>query len=165
MIRKLPNGAPNSTNSKYYYLIRSELINNDNTTRKVPNGATVTQFFKKKFQFRKQLQWKLPLIHSTFQGNEGNKTVPQLQWIKSKLNDVKDQLNDIPLDAWSKFTAKRDPSSAISWYIRTEIKAEFVTKAWCKMFECVNAYPILKVQNHGDINSVSNYSLPMFYIQ
>ncbi len=78
-----------------------------------------------------------------------------MQWIKRELNDTKDKLNDYPLDAWSKFTAKRDPSSAIAWFLRNEVKAEFVTKAWCKFYEVLSAYPIVKVTSQKEFNSVS----------
>lgn len=148
--------------SKYYYLKRSEPKSTNDCdnqptkkTGKFSKCATVKQFFKKKFQFRKQLHWKLPLISIIFNALEKNQTVPQLRWIKNELNNKKDELNDYPLDIWSKFTAKRDPSSAIAWFIRNEVKAEFVTKAWCKFYECLSAYPIVKVDSHGEFNSVS----------
>lgn len=144
---------PIVTKSKYYYLTRSEPKLTHDQTEKPPNIATAKTFFKKKFQFRKQLHWKLPLI---INDTEKNKTVPQLIAIKNELNHVKDKLNDIPLDAWSKYTAKRDPSSAIAWFIRNEIKAEFVTKAWCKIFECLAGYSLVKVDNSGAFNSVRN---------
>lgn len=146
-----------ASKSKYYYLKRSEPDWENQPTKKtgkLSNCATVKKFFKKKFQFCKQLHWKLPLINTIFDGNERNQTVPQLQWVKKELNNTKDKLNDYPLERWSKFTAKRDPSSAIAWFIRNEVKAEFVTKAWCKFYECLSAYPIVKVNSHGEFNSV-----------
>lgn len=149
--------SPVTIKRKYYYLKRSEpnfVVNPLNVTVKPPTAVTAKTFFEKKFQFRKQLHWKLPLI---VDDKEKNKTVPQLQPIKNELNDVKNKLNDIPLDAWSKYTAKRDPSSAISWFVRSEIKAEFVTKAWCKFWECLRAYSLVKVDNRGEFNSVRNY--------
>lgn len=151
------------TKTKYYYLIRSEpKIINDQVnlqTRKLSNSETAKRFFKKKFQFRKQLHWKLPLVNDAFNGNEKNQTVPQLQWIKNELNDIKNKLNSIPLSSWSKYTAKRDPSSAIAYAIRNDIRAEFVTKAWCKFYEIVSAYPLVKVDNSGKFNSVRNIDL------
>lgn len=147
--------------SKYYCLKRSDpkLKDCDQLTKKtgkvLANGATVNKFFKKKFQFCKQSHWKLPLISHIFSGCEENRTIPQLRWIKDELNNTKDKLNDYSLDAWSKFTAKRDPSSAIAWFIRNEVKAEFVKKAWCKFYECLSAYPIVKINSHGEFNSVS----------
>lgn len=126
------------TKRKYYYLKRSEPNNCDNNhlapsskTSKLSNYETVKSFFNKKFQFRRpisKLHWKLPMTDNLFDVNEPNRTVPQLQWIKRELNNTKDKLNDFPLDTWSKFTAKRDPSSAIAWFIRNDVKAEFVTK-------------------------------------
>lgn len=148
---------------KYYYLIRSEPKLNDCDSQlhyqpakagRLSNCETVKKFFKKKFQFRRQSHWSLPLTDTIFNVNEKNRTVPQLQGIKDKLNNTKDKLNDYPLDTWSKFTAKRDPSSAIAWFIRNDVKAEFVTKAWCKFYECLSAYPIVKVCSNGEFNSV-----------
>lgn len=146
---------------KYYSLKRSDNFNDGDSHRQAPaktvklsNGDTVKKFFEKKFHFRKQLHWKLPLIDNIFHETEKNLTVPHLQSVKNELNDTKDQLNDYPLDIWSKFTSKRDPSSAITWFIRNEVKAEFVTKAWCKFYEVLSAYPIVRVKSHEEFNSV-----------
>lgn len=149
----IENNLP-AKKSKYYSLKRSDHFEPKTVkTFKLSNCDTVKKFFEKKFHFRKQLHWKLPLIDNIF-GSETNQTVPQLQWIKTELNRIKDKLNDYPLDTWSKFTSKRDPSSGIAWFMRNTVKAEFVTKAWCKFYECLSAYPIVKVSSHGEFNSV-----------
>lgn len=157
MFRNVSDSDSKFTRTKYYSLRRSPPSNESSTVPKSNNnrlGETVSQFFKKKFHFRKQSHWKLPPIERIFDERQKNQTVPELLWIKSVLNHVKDQLNDYPLDTWSKFTAKRDPSSAIAWYLRSEVKAEFVTKAWCKFYECLSAFPIVKVSAQGEFNSV-----------
>lgn len=146
---------------KYYSLKRSDNLNDFDRHRQAPaktvklsNCDSVKKFFEKKFNFRKQLHWKLPLINNIFNETDKNYTIPHLQSVKNELNATKDKLNDYPLDIWSKFTSKRDPSSAITWFIRNEVKAEFVTKAWCKFYEVLSAYPIVRINNHEEFNSV-----------
>lgn len=157
MYRNVSDGDSKFTRNKYYSLRRSPPSNESSSVPKSNNNnlsESVGNFFKKKFHFRKQLHWKLPPINQIFDERQHNQTVPELLWIKSVLNHVKDQLNDYPLDTWSKFTAKRDPSSSIAWYLRSEVKAEFVTKAWCKFYECLGAFPIVKISPQGEFNSV-----------
>lgn len=142
---------------KYYSLKRSEpnlLPDQPNYKTEKSQYSEVKGFFTKKFQFKKKSNWKLPHVNDIFKATTRNRTVDQLQCIKYELNGTKNKLNDIPLDVWSKFTGKRDPSSAIAWFIRKEINAEFVTKAWCKFYECLSSYPIVQVDNNGQFNSV-----------
>lgn len=64
-----------------------------------------------------------------------------LQELKIKLNEVKSQLNDYPIIEWSAHTRRKNPAGEIPWRLKTDIKAEFVTIAWCKLFECLNKCP------------------------
>ncbi|XP_037038546.1 cap-specific mRNA (nucleoside-2'-O-)-methyltransferase 2 [Bradysia coprophila] len=168
MFRNVSDNSSGSkfTKTKYYSLRRSPPSTESSVPKSTNNrlSESVGNFFKKKFHFRKPLHWKLPLIDHIFDERQKNQTVPELLWIKSVLNHVKDQLNDYPLDTWSKYTAKRDPSSAIAWYLRTEVKAEFVTKAWCKFYECLSAFPIVKVDARGEFNSVHLCEAPGAFV-
>ncbi|KAJ6632667.1 Cap-specific mRNA (nucleoside-2'-O-)-methyltransferase 2 [Pseudolycoriella hygida] len=161
------DSKPTITTNKYYYLKRSEPKLNDfdcSPTNKLSSFERGKKLFEKKFRFRKHMHWKLPLINNIFKENEKNVTVPQLQSIKDELNRTKDKLNDYPLNTWSRFTAKRDPSSAIAWFLRNDVKAEFVTKAWCKFYECLGAYPIARVKNGTEFNSVHLCEAPGAFV-
>ncbi len=74
------NNGSRMTKRKYYYLQRSP-PNDSSTTILLPksNNEAVKKFFKKKFQFRKKVHWKLPLIDKILNATEKNQTVPQLQ--------------------------------------------------------------------------------------
>ncbi|KAH8307593.1 hypothetical protein KR044_004304, partial [Drosophila immigrans] len=101
------------------------------------------QLFEKKFQYQKPTNgaWKLPLeeepLFSEFYQYES------LQNLKEQLNSVKSKLNNYGVQEWSTHTNRRDPSGEISWRLKNETKAEFVTVAWCKIFECLHRFPLV----------------------
>lgn len=104
-------------------------------------------YFNKKFKF-KPSEDALPSVEAFF--NSGNNQKHEgLQIIKSILNHVKSKLNDVQIEEWSKHTRQRNPAQQILQYLKTEIKAEFVTQAFAKFFECVSAYPMV-----GDVQKV-----------
>ncbi|XP_017867169.1 PREDICTED: cap-specific mRNA (nucleoside-2'-O-)-methyltransferase 2 [Drosophila arizonae] len=103
----------------------------------------VEQLFEKKFQYQKPRNeaWLLPAhkpLFSEFYQYES------LQELKQQLNNVKSKLNNYGVQEWSTHTNRRDPSGEISWRLKNETKAEFVTVAWCKFFECLHRYPLIK---------------------
>jgi len=86
----------------------------------------VEQLFEKKFQYQKPVigSWLLPLeepLFSEFYQFES------LQNLKDQLNTVKSKLNNYGVQEWSNHTNRRDPSGEISWRLKNETKAEFVT--------------------------------------
>ncbi|KAH8415851.1 hypothetical protein KR222_002127, partial [Zaprionus bogoriensis] len=104
----------------------------------------VEQLFEKKFQYQKPTDgssWQLPQaeqpLFSEFYQYEA------LQQLKEQLNTVKSKLNNYGVQEWSTHTNRRDPSGEISWRLKNETKAEFVTVAWCKLFECLHRYPLV----------------------
>lgn len=102
----------------------------------------VEQLFEKKFQYQKPItgSWLLPLeepLFSEFYQFES------LQNLKDQLNTVKSKLNNYGVQEWSTHTNRRDPSGEISWRLKNETKAEFVTVAWCKIFECLHRFPLI----------------------
>lgn len=114
------------------------------------------KYFEKKFLFKKNSKWNLPDIQDLFQDNTLAIDVAKhskLQDVKKCLNTVKNKLNDYSLEIWSKHTHKRDPSGSIGWFLNKDIGAEFVTKAWCKFFECLNNYPIVQMDENHQFNS------------
>lgn len=86
----------------------------------------VEQLFEKKFQYQKPKSdvWLLPTqkpLFSEFYQYES------LQELKEQLNNVKSKLNNYGVQEWSTHTNRRDPSGEISWRLKNETKAEFVT--------------------------------------
>ncbi|XP_060660827.1 cap-specific mRNA (nucleoside-2'-O-)-methyltransferase 2 [Drosophila nasuta] len=102
------------------------------------------QLFEKKFKYQKPVNgtaWTLPteqeLLFSEFYQYES------LQNLKEQLNTVKSKLNNYGVQEWSTHTNRRDPSGEVSWRLKNETKAEFVTVAWCKLFECLHRFPVV----------------------
>ncbi|KAH8402465.1 hypothetical protein KR009_012205, partial [Drosophila setifemur] len=107
--------------------------------------SDLEQLFEKKFQYQKPRgngDWVLPSedqpIFSEFYQFEA------LQGLREQLNGVKSRLNDYGVQEWSAHTNRRDPSGEVSWRLKNETKAEFVTVAWCKLFECLHRYPLVQ---------------------
>ncbi|KAH8316479.1 hypothetical protein KR067_009002, partial [Drosophila pandora] len=103
------------------------------------------QLFEKKFRYQKPSgtnKWTLPSsdqpLFSDFYQFDA------LQGLRTQLNAVKSRLNDYSTQEWSAHTNRRDPSGEVTWRLKNETKAEFVTVAWCKFFECLHRYPLIR---------------------
>uniref|UniRef100_W8BQT0 Cap-specific mRNA (nucleoside-2'-O-)-methyltransferase 2 n=1 Tax=Ceratitis capitata TaxID=7213 RepID=W8BQT0_CERCA len=121
----------------------------------------VNQMFEKKFFYQKpsgEDGWKLPKPDEMFAEFYQINT---LQELKPKLNKVKSKLNDYSIEDWSLHTRRQDPSNEIPWRLKNETKAEFVTIAWCKFFECLHSYPLVKGPH---LNSLHLCELPGAFI-
>ncbi|XP_037948237.1 cap-specific mRNA (nucleoside-2'-O-)-methyltransferase 2-like [Teleopsis dalmanni] len=104
----------------------------------------VNQVFEKKFGYIKpktNSKWVLPPAAQLFQEFYQIETLQQL---KRTLNSVKGKLNDYAIEEWSTHTRRMDPSGDITWRLKNEINAEFVTIAWCKLYECLHKFPLVK---------------------
>ncbi|XP_053962927.1 cap-specific mRNA (nucleoside-2'-O-)-methyltransferase 2 [Anastrepha ludens] len=123
-------------------------------------SVEVNRMFEKKFHYQKndENNWELPapteLLREFYQ-------FEPLQQLKPKLNGVKCKLNDYALEDWSLHTRRQDPSNEIPWRLKNETKAEFVTIAWCKFFECLHSYPLVKGPH---LNSLHLCELPGAFI-
>ena len=104
------------------------------------NPPAVQFYFHKKFSFKNE-SFTLPTEDVFF--STGIQKHQSLQVIKTILNHVKSKLNDNPIEEWSQHTRKRNPCQQIVYAIKNEIKAEFVTQAFVKMFECIASYPLV----------------------
>ncbi|XP_058121931.1 cap-specific mRNA (nucleoside-2'-O-)-methyltransferase 2 [Anopheles ziemanni] len=71
--------------------------------------------------------------------------VPRLQEQKRKLNAVKSRLNDFEIGEWHQHSRKRSSLLPILNELRYRIRAEFVTQAFAKLYECVSAYELVDV--------------------
>ncbi|XP_014096132.1 cap-specific mRNA (nucleoside-2'-O-)-methyltransferase 2 [Bactrocera oleae] len=125
-----------------------------------PSKMEVNRVFEKKFHYRKPKEniWQLPPPTEAF--SEYYK-VDALQQLKPKLNNVKCKLNNYTIEDWSLHTRRQDPSNEIPWRLKNETQAEFVTIAWCKFFECLHAYPLVKGSH---LNSLHLCELPGAFI-
>ncbi|XP_030557827.1 cap-specific mRNA (nucleoside-2'-O-)-methyltransferase 2 [Drosophila novamexicana] len=120
----------------------------------------VEQLFEKKFQYQKPKTsaWLLPQqepLFSEFYQYES------LQELKEQLNRIKSKLNNYGVQEWSTHTNRRDPSGEISWRLKNETKAEFVTVAWCKIFECMHRFPLV---TQPELNSLHLCEAPGAFV-
>ncbi|XP_075168074.1 cap-specific mRNA (nucleoside-2'-O-)-methyltransferase 2-like [Haematobia irritans] len=104
-------------------------------------------------------RWSLPACDNLFTEYY---QIDSLQQLKIKLNEVKSILNDYVIEEWSLHTRRKDPAGEVPWRLKSEIKAEFVTIAWCKIFECLNRFPSLVTS--GNINSLHLCEAPGAFI-
>uniref|UniRef100_A0A0A1WYH0 Cap-specific mRNA (nucleoside-2'-O-)-methyltransferase 2 n=2 Tax=Zeugodacus cucurbitae TaxID=28588 RepID=A0A0A1WYH0_ZEUCU len=125
-----------------------------------PSKMEVNRVFEKKFHYQKPKEntWKLPPPTKAFSEYY---QIDTLQELKPKLNDVKCKLNNYTIENWSLHTRRQDPSNEIPWRLKNETKAEFVTIAWCKFFECLHSYPLVK---GAHLNSLHLCELPGAFI-
>ncbi|XP_050326335.1 cap-specific mRNA (nucleoside-2'-O-)-methyltransferase 2 [Bactrocera neohumeralis] len=140
--------------SKEHFRYESRSDNNK------PSKMEVNRVFEKKFHYQKPKEntWQLPSPNEAFSEYYQFDTLQQL---KPKLNDVKCKLNNYTIEDWSLHTRRQDPSNEIPWRLKNETKAEFVTVAWCKLFECLHAYPLVKGPH---LNSLHLCELPGAFI-
>lgn len=68
----------------------------------------------------------------------------ELQAAKRHLNGVKGKLDTMDLSKWGKHTASRRLSNMAPAQLRKRISAEMVTTAWCKMYEMIDDFDLLR---------------------
>uniref|UniRef100_A0A182WLT5 Cap-specific mRNA (nucleoside-2'-O-)-methyltransferase 2 n=1 Tax=Anopheles minimus TaxID=112268 RepID=A0A182WLT5_9DIPT len=101
--------------------------------------------FEKKFQFQ-SLPPKTPLppLETLYQSPPY--AVAALQEQKQRLNEVKNRLNDFEISDWHQHTRRRSSLLPILNELRYRIRAEFVTQAFAKLYECVSAYDLINTE-------------------
>lgn len=77
--------------------------------------SNLQNLFEKKFCFVNK-NYKLP--DCTVLYTKQNYKFQRLQEIKEILNDVKNKLNEYPLEKWSAHTRKRNPAGEVTWRVR-----------------------------------------------
>lgn len=127
------------------------------------------KYFEKKFEFCTTFNYQLPQPNDdgcaiTGKSSRLNPWADKFAMIKERLNDVKNRLNDYPLEEWSKHTHKRDPAGGIGWSLNSGIHAEFVTKAWCKFYELLSSYPVVRRCIDGRFNSMHLCEAPGAFV-
>lgn len=101
----------------------------------------IKELFNKKFYFKKSKDWILPEPGELFD------TLPyefeSLQGVKLELNKVKSQLNEFNLNEWHDHTSNRSLGKCIVYEMK-KTRAELVTLAFCKFFEILKQFRIVK---------------------
>ncbi|KRT79491.1 hypothetical protein AMK59_6577 [Oryctes borbonicus] len=133
-------------------------------SNKTRQNRSISKYFNRKFEFERDSSWNLPSSNNVYKENKF--IIPDLQKQKDELNTVKAQLNDFDLEEWSNHTKSRDPSRSIINNIKYTYKAELVTQAWCKFYECVSEFPVIstKVIDQRMLNSVHLCEAPGAFI-
>lgn len=104
------------------------------------------KYFSKKFEL--PCDGVLPAVEVFF--SPGVSEMPQaIKYLKDIMNHVKARLNNFQIADWSNHTTSRNPAQLITSHLKSQIRAEFVTQAFSKFFECVSAYPM--VNNVGAV--------------
>ena len=102
--------------------------------------SDVLEMFEKCYCYQKSSMsddWRLPMAENLFVEYY---QLESFQELKIKLNLVKSKLNDYDIEFWSAHTRRQDPAGEIPWRLKSETDAEFVTIAWCKMYECLGRF-------------------------
>lgn len=60
--------------------------------------------------------------------------------MKDELNSLKNELNDKDNISWHKHTRECNPASKIAPEIRTRLRPELCTQAWCKFYEIASRF-------------------------
>uniref|UniRef100_A0A182IL64 Cap-specific mRNA (nucleoside-2'-O-)-methyltransferase 2 n=1 Tax=Anopheles atroparvus TaxID=41427 RepID=A0A182IL64_ANOAO len=101
--------------------------------------------FEKKFHFQPiPSKTALPPVNTLYRCPAS--AVPRLQEQKRRLNAVKSRLNDFEISDWHQHTRKRSSLLPILNELRYRIRAEFVTQAFAKLYECVSAYELVETE-------------------
>lgn len=69
--------------------------------------------------------------------------IPELQKLKTQLNEIKNRLNDYNISDWHRHTTRRNRAGDVQWRLRKEIDPEFLTQAWCKFYENISLFPLI----------------------
>lgn len=131
----------------------------------------VADQFNKKFRFLRigddgDQDPVLPPLESVFASRTAYQ-VESLQKVKTALNKVKSRLNDFEISDWHQHTRRRSSLQPILSELRNRIRAEFVTQAFAKLYECVATYelvPPFSVGKHREFYSVHLCEAPGAFI-
>lgn len=103
--------------------------------------ASPEKHFNKTFSFPCDKEWQLLEIQN---GVQDAWAVEQLQMLKNELNEIKNELSDKDAINWHKHTSSVSISAGVIPSLKKKIKPELLTQAWCKFYEILNAYDIIR---------------------
>jgi hypothetical protein len=123
----------------FIFFLKAEFHPTRPPSNSTPLQVDTESFFDKKFEFISD-NWLLPCESLLFKTEKF--FYEPLEKLKDELNRTKNKLNDYELQEWNQHTTRRNPANEIIIKVRS-LKCEFVTNAWCKMFEILNTYPVV----------------------
>ncbi|XP_052859890.1 cap-specific mRNA (nucleoside-2'-O-)-methyltransferase 2 [Anopheles cruzii] len=119
--------------------------------------------FEKKFHFQPMPEESvLPPLDSVFQTPPGRSNHLQAQ--KIHLNDIKNRLNDFAIESWHEHTRRRCSSAPILYELKSYVRAEFVTQAFAKLYECLVAYELVARESGDHLYSVHLCEAPGAFV-
>ncbi|XP_058066367.1 cap-specific mRNA (nucleoside-2'-O-)-methyltransferase 2 [Anopheles bellator] len=119
--------------------------------------------FEKKFHFQPMPEESvLPPLDSVFQTPPACSNHLQLQ--KIQLNDIKNRLNDFAIESWHEHTRRRCSSAPILYELKSYVRAEFVTQAFAKLYECLVAYELVASKSGDHLYSVHLCEAPGAFV-
>lgn len=105
-------------------------------------------------QSSKKTEYVLPKPECMFKEESWQKD--SLQTLKNELNNVKSRLNNFTLSEWQHHTYEMNQAGHVLWYIRTHIRPEFITQAWCKFYEIACNFPLVPLDKILSENKEEN---------
>ncbi|XP_060524051.1 cap-specific mRNA (nucleoside-2'-O-)-methyltransferase 2 [Cylas formicarius] len=118
------------------------------------------QYFNKLYEFQKTAMWVLP--RQCF--SNARFKMPEFEVMKNELNEIKGKLGSVDLVQWSYYTRTRDISGYVLNYIRKKINPELLTQAWCKFYEILNTFGIVKENDNEIFRTVHLCEAPGAFI-
>lgn len=116
--------------------------------------------FQKVFEFERTHEWRLP--KSAFTAPHFH--IQELQDMKRDLNHVKGKLNEFNLAEWTLHTQSRDVAGYVIGQLKRRIRPELLTQAWCKFYEVLCTFPVIKLNETGCFRSLHLCEAPGAFI-
>lgn len=116
--------------------------------------------FNKLFEFSRQHQWQLPETAYS----EPQFEIAELQAMKTQLNEVKGKLSQFDLADWSLYTHNRDQAGYVISTLKKKVRPELLTQAWCKFYEILCKFPVVRVGHSKQFRSLHLCEAPGAFI-
>lgn len=97
------------------------------------------QQFNKVFKFNvNESECQLPSVTTWFQSESVQDQHSDFTKLKQELNQVKGQLDKLPLKEWHDHTRRQNPAGSVLGHVRRVAAPELLTQAWCKFIEILD---------------------------
>lgn len=127
---------------------------------KLSKTEKLDKSFNKLFEFSRKHQWKLPETAYSKPQFE----IAELQAMKKQLNEVKGKLSQFDLADWSLYTHNRDQAGYVISTLKKKIHPELLTQAWCKFYEILCKFPVVRVGHSKQFRSLHLCEAPGAFI-
>lgn len=90
----------------------------------------------------------------------------ELAQLKDRLNEVKERLSSYDLNDWHRHTRTTNPADMVMRRLRSDVKVEFLTQAWCKFYELVYSFNLLPrdARNNGELRTIHLCEAPGAFV-